>query len=275
MHLESYPDRIVQKRVAAGRTTNVLIVGGGLTSGYLTSLAVRKGVTRVWLLMRSSLKLKAFDVDLKWMGKYKNAEQARFWAADSDEERLAIIKEARGGGSMTPRYYNEIVKPYKRSGKLRMHENTQLVDAKFEGTEGSGSWVVQTDPPIEDLPAFDHICFATGIQTDFATIPCLQTMMEKYPVKGFGGFPCVTEDLMWRDDVPLFLAGRLGALQLGPAAPNIGGAKIGAERIVWAIEDLVKPSGSEEWEEQEDQELKGYLSGHGNMYSALAALTVG
>ena len=134
--------------------------------------------------------------------------------------------------------------------------------------------IVQTNPPIDNLPPFDHICFATGIQTDFNTLPYLQTMIQKHPIKGFGGFPCVTEDLMWKDDVPLFLAGRLAALQLGPAAPNIGGAKVAAERIALAIEDRVKPSGSEEWEEQEDAKMKGYLSGHGNMYSSLAALSV-
>lgn len=273
MHVKDYPDSAVMKKVEAGLRTNLLVVGGGLTSAQLADLAIRKGVSKVWLLMRSRLRLKAFDVDLEWMGKYKNAEQSRFLLADTDEERLAIIKEARGGGSITPKFYKRLG-PHFASKKLEMRECTQLVDAKFEGEEGSGSWIVQTNPPIDNLPPFDHICFATGIQTDFTTLPYLQTMLQKHPIKGFGGFPCVTEDLMWNEDVPLFCAGRLGALQLGPAAPNIGGAKVAAERIALAIEDRVRPSGSEEWEEQEDVELKGYLSGHGNMYSSLAALTV-
>jgi hypothetical protein len=273
MHVKGYPDNAVMKKVEAGLRTNLLVVGGGLTSAQLADLAIRKGVSKVWLLMRSRLRLKAFDVDLEWMGKYKNAEQSRFLLADTDEERLAIIKEARGGGSITPKFYKRLG-PHFASKKLDMRECTQLIDAKFEGEEGSGSWIVQTNPPIDNLPPFDHICFATGIQTDFTTLPYLQTMLQEHPVKGFGGFPCVTEDLMWKEDVPLFCAGRLGALQLGPAAPNIGGAKVAAERIALAIEDRVRPSGSEEWEEQEDVELKGYLSGHGNMYSSLATLTV-
>lgn len=276
MHIREYPDGPLKAKIEAGRRTNVLVVGGGLTSAQLADLAIRRGVTRVWLLMRSRLRLKAFDVDLEWMGKYKNAEHSRFLLADTDEERLAIIKEARGGGSVTPKFYKRI-RPHLTSGQLQMRECTRVVDAKFEegidGIEGTGSWTIKTEPPIDNLPAFDHICFATGIQTDFATLPYLQTMLQKHPIKGFGGFPCVTEDLMWSGDVPLFMAGRLGSLQLGPAAPNIGGAKVGAERIALAIGDLVRPTGSEEWEADEDVELRGYLSGHGNMYSSLTALS--
>jgi len=56
-----------------------------LTSAQLADLAVREGVTKVWLLMRGALKVKPFDVDLEWMGKFKNHEKAVFWSADSDE----------------------------------------------------------------------------------------------------------------------------------------------------------------------------------------------
>ena len=269
MQIGEFPDPIVQKRMASNRPTNVLIIGGGLTSAQLSDLAVRRGVTKVWHIMRGQLRVKYFDVDLDWMGKYKNAEQSRFWTADSDEERLEIIKEARGGGSFNPIYHKK-VKKHVASGKLELRTETRLKDARLEEIDGETKWVVKTEPPIDNLPRMDYIYFATGIQTDFATLPYLQTMMEKYPIKGYGGFPCLSEDLMWQADVPLFLTGRLAALQLGPAAPNIGGAKFGAERIAWAIEDLVKPSGAEEWEAEQEAGLGGYLSGHGNMYSALA-----
>ncbi len=85
----------------------------------------------------------------------------------------------------------------------------------------------------------DYIYFATGIQTDFTTLPALQTMNAKFKVKDCGGLPCINDDLMWRDDVPLFVTGRLAALRLGPGAGNLEGARLGAERITWAIEDLL------------------------------------
>ncbi|PON30040.1 hypothetical protein TGAM01_v201406 [Trichoderma gamsii] len=267
MQIKEFPDPLVQSRIAAGRCTNVLIIGGGLTSAQLAVLALRKGVTKIWHLMRGPLRVKHFDVDLTWMGKYKNAEHARFWSADSDLERLEIIKEARGGGSLTPLFYKKLKKCI-ASGNLELHTHTALVDAEMKEADGSHFWSIKTEPPIAGLPLFDYMYFATGIQTDFTALPYLQTMLQKYPIHGHGGFPCINEDLMWKDGVPLFLAGRLGALQLGPAAPNIGGAKIAAERVAWAIEDMITLDGVQGRGEQ-DSGLADYLSGHGIMYSIL------
>ncbi|KFG79085.1 FAD binding domain protein [Metarhizium anisopliae] len=275
MQIKTFPDPIVQQRIAAGRRTNVLVVGGGLTSAQLSDLAIRRGVTKVWHMMRGPCRVKHFDVDLEWMGKYKNTEQARFWLADSDEERLEIIKEARGGGSITPLFHKRLRK-HVASGRLELFERTCLLDTTFvEGEDGAGgTWTVATDPPVADMPCFDYIYFATGIQTDVSKLPYLKTMRDKYPIDSYGGFPCINDDLMWNNDVPLFLLGRLSALKLGPAAPNIGGAKLGAERVAWAIEATIRPSGWEEEEEEQEEKnggMAGYLSGHGNMYSALAA----
>ncbi|KAG5927495.1 hypothetical protein E4U42_002172 [Claviceps africana] len=271
LQIDVFPDPVIQQRIAAGRATNVLIVGGGLTSAQLTDLAIRKGVTKVWHIMRGPCRIKHFDVDLEWMGKYKNTEQARFWLADSDEERLEIIKSARGGGSFTPLFYKRL-KKHITSGRLELRERTSLLDSKFEPTDGDGgAWTVTTDPPL-DMPSFDYIYFATGVQTNVSTLPYLKTIQKKYPISSFGGFPCINEDLMWTKDVPLYCVGRLSALQLGPAAPNIGGAKVGAERVAWSIEDSIKPSGwrADEEAARHDGGMTGYLSGHQNMYSALA-----
>lgn len=268
MKIKTFPDPVLQERINSGRRTNVLIVGGGLTSAQLSDLAIRRGVSKVWHIMRGPCRVKPFDVDLEWMGKYKNTEQARFWLADSDDERLVIIKEARGGGSMTPLFHKRL-KKHIASGHLELLERTCLADAKFEEDIGNGAWVVKTDPPV-DLPPVDYIYFATGIQTNVSSLPYLTTMQQKYPVDTYGGFPCINDDLMWKDDVPLFLLGRLSALKLGPAAPNIGGAKLGAERVAWAIENMIKPTGWEGEEAEEENGMEGYLSGHGNMYSALA-----
>ena len=44
---------------------------------------------------------------------------------------------------------------------------------------------------------------------------------------------------MWKENVPLFVTGRLAGLRLGPGAPNLAGARVGAERIAWAMEDVI------------------------------------
>ncbi|KAM0303877.1 hypothetical protein ACHAPM_003449 [Fusarium culmorum] len=263
MHITEFPDPLVKQRIAARRETNILVVGGGLTSAQLTDLAIRKGVTKVWHVMRGPLRIKHFDVSLDWMGKFKNAKQAQFYYADSDDERIEMIKEARGGGSITPVFHKRL-KKHLATKKLELFTETNLVDASFDAE--SGTWTVQTNPPVE-MPAMDYMYFATGIQTDFSSLPYLQTILQKHPIEGRGGFPCINNDLMWNDEVPLFMMGRLAALRLGPAAPNLGGAQVGAERVAWAIEDRFPRPG--EVEAVEDHR-KGYLSGHGNMYSSLA-----
>lgn len=276
----SFPCPVVQQRIQEGRETNILVVGGGLTSAQLADLAIRKGTSRVWHIMRGPLKRKHFDVQLDWMGKFKTKNQEAFHAANTDEARLEIIREARDGGSTTPEFHLRITKPHIASGKLRLNLNTVLTSAHFKDSpDGEGGhWNVKTEPPIEDLPPMDYICFATGIQSDFTTLPYLHNMLKDYPIKGVGGYPCLNEDLMWADDVPLFVAGRLAALRLGPAAANIGGARVGAERIALALEQHLagrKAFFGSEWDTVREGERDGevdqfnYACGVGSMYSCL------
>ncbi|KAH7325682.1 FAD binding domain protein [Stachybotrys elegans] len=271
MEIQQFPDAVVVEKMASRKPTNILVVGGGLTSAQLSDLAIRRGVSKVYHIMRGPCRVKHFDVDLQWMGKYKNTEQARFWLADTDSERLEMIKEARGGGSFTPLFHRR-VKKHVATGKLELHAQTCIEDARFD--EDSRTWHIKTCPPIAELGPIDYIYFATGIQSDFASLPYLQTMLGKYPIHGHGGFPCVTEDLMWNKDVPLFVLGRLAALQLGPAAPNIGGARLGAERAAWAVEEILSRRQGMAQAAAGDAGSEGlahYLAGNGNMYSALAS----
>lgn len=264
MQIQKFPDPVVQAKIAARRTSNVLVVGGGLTSAQLSDLALRRGVTKVWHLMRGPLRVKPFDVDLAWMGKFRNVEQAYFWSADSDEERLAQIQSARGGGSITPPYHKRL-KQHIARGSLELCTNTKLAEARFD--EERKLWNVRTEPPVE-IPAVDYIYFATGVQTDYASLPYLQTMLREYPIHGHGGMPCINDDLMWKEGVPLFVTGRLAALRLGPGAGNLGGARSGAERVAWAIEDLIPNRGGDEF--VEDEEMK-FVTGRGNRFDSLVS----
>lgn len=286
MHIpqRGFPDPIVKQRIQAGRKTNILVIGGGLTSAQLSNKAIHSGVDRVFHLMRGPLVTKHFDVDLGWMGKYKTLHQGYFHQADSDEERLEIIKTARGGGSI-PSAYMKKIQPHISSGKLKMFQNTILTGAHFVPEDGeNGVWRITTEPPLDGLPPIDYIYFATGIQSDFKTLPYLQNMLKDYPIQGFGGFPCLNEDLMWQDDVPLFVTGRLASLRIGPAAPNIGGARIGAERIALALDEAIsrpnnRDSSRETFFTEKDTVLDGrrdsgvdlfnYASGTGSKYSSL------
>ncbi|KAK1716980.1 FAD binding domain-containing protein [Colletotrichum lupini] len=269
MQIQKFPDPVVQAKISAKKTTNVLVVGGGLTSAQLSDLAIRRGVTKVWHLMRGPCKVKPFDIDLAWMGKFRNVEQAYFWSADSDEERLQQIQSARGGGSITPPYQKRL-KQHIAKGSLRLLTNTKLSEAHFD--EEKKVWNVKTEPPAADgdLPGMDFIYFATGVQTDYASLPYLQTMLREHPIHGHGGLPCIDDDLKWSKDVPLFLSGRLAALRLGPGAANLAGARAGAERIAWAIEDILPDrTGDVPGESDMSDEKMRFVTGRGNRFDSL------
>jgi thioredoxin reductase len=85
MQMKQFPPSHVKEKISARRPTNMLIVGGGLTSVQLADLAIKRGVSKTYLLMRGPLKVKHFDVDLEWVGKFRNYKQAEFWSADTDD----------------------------------------------------------------------------------------------------------------------------------------------------------------------------------------------
>ena len=73
-----------------------------------------------------------------------------------------------------------------------------------------------------------------------------------------GGMPCLTQDLAWAKDVPLFVAGRLAGLRIGPDCGNLEGARVGAERISWAVEEVL---------ERQQQQRDGGSDAGGSYYS--------
>lgn len=54
--ITTFPDPVVRKKMKANRPTNVVVVGGGLTSAQITDMAVRYGITQAWHVMRSDCK---------------------------------------------------------------------------------------------------------------------------------------------------------------------------------------------------------------------------
>ncbi|KAF2803509.1 FAD binding domain-containing protein [Mytilinidion resinicola] len=250
MQIQRFPGPSVQSKIKAKRVTNVMVIGGGVTSAQLVDLAVRRGVTKVWHVMRGPLKVKPFDVDLVWMGKFRNIEQAYFWYANSDNERLAHLATARNGGSVTPRAL-KAMKAHIAAHRASLYSFT-TIQSKTWNPE-SHTWTVTTSPQIPDLPPFDYIYFATGIATDISTLPFLGILHREFLIKT-------------KDDVPLL--GRLAGLRLGPGAGNLAGARVGAERVVWGIEDVLGKSTNGvkygKWDWQFD-----YASGRGNRFDSL------
>ncbi|OCT51758.1 FAD binding domain protein [Cladophialophora carrionii] len=230
------PEHVLQK-IDQGVPTSVVVVGGGLTSAQIADLIICRGVTKVWLLLRGSYKLKHFDVDLEWVSKVRNQQMSVFWSADSDQERMEMLKEARNGGSITPKF-DRILQRHVLNDRLAILTHTRVEEGIW--CDRSRTWSIRLSSGPENGPlCIDHIIYATGAAPNIEKVPCMQQMLEKYPVRSVNGLPRLTDDLMWYDGVPLFLTGGLAALRLGPGAANLAGARQGAERIAWKIEDLL------------------------------------
>ncbi|OAL55781.1 hypothetical protein IQ07DRAFT_557519 [Pyrenochaeta sp. DS3sAY3a] len=274
MQIKQFPPPHVWTKIKNRQPTSMLIVGGGLTSIQLADLALRRGVSKIWLLMRGPIKVKYFDVDLDWVGKFRNYKQAGFWTADTDEERMEMIAQARNGGSMTPRY-RKILETHIGSGKIILHTHTTLTSANWDGS--TKSWDCKISVPEVLLPAVDFIVFATGIQSDIRKLPFLQTIRQKHPIEYIGGMPCLNNDMMWNDEVPLFVTGRFAGLRLGPGAPNLVGARVGAERIAWNVEAVLKGIGRarskkvfyESPDESSDEKMNAYAAARNNRFESL------
>ncbi|QGA12533.1 hypothetical protein EYB26_000177 [Talaromyces marneffei] len=264
-----FPSPALSRKIKNRETTHVVVVGGGLSSAQLADLAIGKGVTRVWHLIRGDMKIKHFDVGLNWVGKFKNYDKAVFWSADDDQERFEMLQTARDGGSITPQY-QKILKQHVAKGWLSIHTRTVITSKNFDPK--THTWKITTDPPIDNFPEhIDYICFATGMKVNVNDMPLLQSMNRDYPIETINGLPCLTDDLTWKADVPLFVTGRLASLRLGPAAPNLEGARLGAERIAWGLQDVLGEQSDVDFCSRAGKRLQKAFCGLGNRYESLLA----
>ncbi|KAH7031662.1 FAD binding domain-containing protein [Microdochium trichocladiopsis] len=293
MQIKEMPCPRVRAKINSKKPTSIVIVGGGLTSAQLSDLAVRRGVGKVYLLMRGPLKVKPFDVGLEWVGKFRNFEQAAFWTADDHEERWGKILAARNGGSITPPY-KKILDKHIAKGKVELLLYTTIAEKTCDAANGAWKVSVSTassssslpssspagiqsesasqDQITRDLPPIDHIYLATGVSCTLDGVPCLQTLRRDYPIASCGGLPCITEDMAWRDDVPLYITGRLAALQLGPGGGNLIGARTGAERVSWAVQDFLRSEDKEDGSpgSRARADRFDYLTGRCSRFEALS-----
>lgn len=251
--------------LASPTPTHILILGSGLSAAQLADLALRRGTTHVTLLLRTpALHIKPFDVDLAWLAKFRAHEKAVFWAADHPSARAQMLRDARGGGSVPQRYARKLA-AWVRAGRLSVVGGASVTGATYDERTGRSQVDVH---PVEAGGLFDYVVYATGGAADYRHVGCLDTLRGEGGVQGEGGLPLLTEELAWSEDVPLFVAGGLAGLRLGPGAGNLEGARAGAERIAWGIQDWlgrgrVDGGGGGEMERE-------YVEGTGNRFESLS-----
>ncbi|XP_074522609.1 uncharacterized protein LOC141787827 [Halichoeres trimaculatus] len=246
----------------------VMVVGGGLTSAHVISLALQQGASHVTWVMRKHLQLKQFDVgDVEGLvGRYSHVEHGikmdgqaylrQFYNERSLRKRLIMIRQARKGGAVTPEAYMHL-QPFILSGQVDIKTYCQVSEA---------SWCYRSQAWSLSLSTGDHwtgdmIWLATGCKLDVQQDPLLTEVMKEFPIQAIDGWPCISESLRWSDNCPLYLMGQYTALQIGPHAVNLAGGQAASMRIA---KDIIRRQNQEELEEkcktdEYIQQMKGLL----------------
>lgn len=227
--------------------SNLLIVGGGITSTHLALLAARASwCNSVTVIQRSQMKERQFDIENKWMGPTRGKLLGKFWSRDYDN-RVQFLKEVRKGGSVPPELAHkllEIVRDSKR--RVQLKQEVQISDVFWTGKR----FRVQMDDGSSEED-FDMIWMATGADNDIELYKPLQRLLRDLPIDTTGGLPVLNSDLTWKRSSSidedseaswkgilrrrLHVLGCLAGLELGPDALNLIGARHGSVRVAKAL----------------------------------------
>ena len=81
---------------------------------------------------------------------------------------------------------------------------------------------------------------ATGTRPCITSLPFLRPILKSHPIEICDdSLPCLTDDLQWDNDLPLFVVGGYSALQVGPGAFNLEGGREGANRVALRVVDIL------------------------------------
>ena len=237
------------KNNSSNDVRNVMVVGGGLTAVQAAQYALRQG-KRVTLCSRRPLVERHFDIDEDWFDRRKANRCMSEFYHKSETERLELLKTTRGGGSVPPIYMKDIQK-WERKGLLtrivgdphyvkeppkqqeQEHSETRTNKKQSIGitfsTPSKNNDNANNCNSTGPVHHFDRVILACGVQQDCMANPLVQMVHKRWPIRTVGGFPAISEDLQWTDN--LFVVGSLASLNTGPDSGNIMGMKRAA-RIV-------------------------------------------
>ncbi len=210
----------------------ILIIGSGLTSGHLAIGAIKRGA-KVILMARRRFYEKLFDAEPGWLGpKYLKG----FHAEPDWKKRWQLIQSARNGGSLTPAVLNRL-RRLEREGQVIFYENCEINQAQWQ----SHHWQVSCNyPEVHDCIAhlaINRIWLCTGSTINVEKWPLLGAIQARYPVPMVNGLPVLDQSLRW-PGCHLYLMGGAAALQIGPVARNLAGARMAGDRLKVSHQEL-------------------------------------
>jgi cation diffusion facilitator CzcD-associated flavoprotein CzcO len=197
----------------------VIVIGGGLTAAHLVCGAIERGAD-VTQIVRRPVVVRDFDVEPAWLGP---RELNRFGVERDPARRVALVRGARGGGSVPP-WMDELLAAHCEQGRLQRIVR-DLTDARV---------VAEPDGVRIDLAGTvvdaQQCWLATGTTPALDADPALAEL----DVESVDGYPVLDPDLCLRG-TRVHVVGRLAAPTIGPAAGNLWGARVAARRISRAV----------------------------------------
>lgn len=211
------------------RYKRIVIVGGGITAAHVMRVALKHNVSDIHFLVRSEIRTRQFDIAESWMGPSRGDKLDSFFNLPMNQ-RAQSIAAARSGGSMPPEYV-ATVKQAQEDGFVTLHESTDISAISWIHTgSNDGHWEVSVDAPGPPMEC-DVILAAVGADLDIEQHAILRDMLRQKPIDMYNGFPALTSSLAWSSTDEFYMMGALAALQLGPDALNLAGARHGACRL--------------------------------------------
>lgn len=105
----------------------------------------------------------------------------------------------------------------------------QTAEVNRAGVDHAGRVVLQCSNAVADIVA-ERIVLATGFEPTRPGGQWLDRAIARLGLVCAGcGYPVVDRTLCWHPGI--YVTGPLAELEIGPAAPNIAGARMAAERI--------------------------------------------
>jgi hypothetical protein len=228
---------------------NILVIGGGLTSVQIAQLALRHGPDdrKVTLCSRRPLVEKFLDIGLEWVNRRQAHKCQSDFYHQPLEDRLSLLKTARGGGSVPPRYVRQVEELESRGKIQRLigHPNFIYSDEFLFGDLTTESFKQNCSCCRQNAPLaigigttihrFDGVLIACGFLPDCTENPVCKSILDN--VKGerkvYKGLPMVSEDVEWHPNI--FVVGAMAGLNLGPDAGNLMGMRRGATIVANAL----------------------------------------
>ncbi|MEM9466252.1 MAG: hypothetical protein AAGA90_12830 [Actinomycetota bacterium] len=189
----------------------IAVLGGGQTAGQLAMEAARRG-TSVTLISRNALRIADLDVDAGWL---MADHLDPFHATADPAERRRIVEDAQRG-SMTA----DLERALRRLQVSRVCDAGPL--SAWTDERGAVVGFAGVECPV------DRVWVATGARPDLRAAPALAAIAHDGEPH-VDGWPVLDEALAWCPG--LHVIGGLAALQLGPAAGNLGGARAAADLL--------------------------------------------